>query len=269
MARKTSPGSGASQSAPGNVSTSRNATSNAGNGSSACAIPSASPGHGRSSVTCGGTPCDGFAAHVRSRHSSTAAARSSNGTISACRVTRRVATATTVVRSAGCKPSHPGVLGRANSCGYSRSLRPWAARFSLGRPGTYSRPQPLADGRADVDDALVLDRHERRADLHDHALDVAEHLVTAVLARHDDPDLVLRRRFEAVLLQQHEELVAVGNPCRGDLDRPCHLGSEVSSPRRTTSNGNFPSMAVTAGSEVGLFIDGEVAEAASGDSREL
>jgi len=52
--------------------------------------------------------------------------------------------ASTVDRPAGCKPSHPGVLGRADSDGYRRSLRPWAARFSLGRTGTHSRSRPRA-----------------------------------------------------------------------------------------------------------------------------
>jgi len=31
-----------------------------------------------------------------------------------------------------CKPSHRGVLSRADSRGYRRSLRPCAARFALG-----------------------------------------------------------------------------------------------------------------------------------------
>src|SRR5579859_706322 len=45
--------------------------------------------------------------------------------------------------SAGCKPSHRGVLGRANRRSYSRSLRPCAARFSLGRAAPDLSERPL------------------------------------------------------------------------------------------------------------------------------
>ena len=50
-------------------------------------------------------------------------------------------------------------------------------------------------GRADVDHALVLDRHEWRAEAHDHALDLREQLVGASSAsplRDLDLDLVRR-----------------------------------------------------------------------------
>src|SRR5579859_5748579 len=45
--------------------------------------------------------------------------------------------------SAGCKPSHRGVLGRADSQSYRRSLRPCAARFPLGRAAPDLSERPL------------------------------------------------------------------------------------------------------------------------------
>ena len=80
-------------------------------------------------------------------------------------------------------------------------------RLAQGRPGwPLGR---LAQGRPDVDRAFVLDRHEGRADPHDHRLGVREQLVRNLLGvpvhGHLDPDLVDRARVEpgfAQLLQQ-------------------------------------------------------------------
>src|SRR5581483_8191251 len=189
----------------------------------------------------------------------------------------------------------------------SRSRRPRARRSA--RPHRVGRvPQPaarasgtrsprstgaqrpeLADGRPDVDHALVLDRHERRADLHDQALDLAEDLV--VVGLHGDPELAVRARLEAVLLQELEELVAIRDACCLDVDghrvslgllgsNTCPAGrarnpaGPISDPSiacgpARRQPGMFRFVAVAAGQEHGLFIDGASVEAASGETREL
>src|SRR3954451_9589865 len=73
----------------------------------------------------------------------------------------------------------------------------------------------LAEGRADVDHAVVLHRHERCTEALDHSLDLREHLVIGRL--HLDPDLVDRTRVKACLLQLVEQAIAVGNGCCLDL----------------------------------------------------
>src|SRR5439155_14030029 len=101
------------------------------------------------------------------------------------------------------------------------------AAHARAEPGDPRPPRPhrrllapgLTDRRAYVDHVFVLDGHEGRADLHHELLDGGEHLAVAVLIGDDDADLVLRLRLEPVLAQEPEELVAVGNPCRFDLNR--------------------------------------------------
>ena len=61
---------------------------------------------------------------------------------------------------------------------------------------------PLADGRADVDHALVLDRHEGRADAEDdHAFDLVESSLPPLADGDDDADLALRLGVEALVPQ--------------------------------------------------------------------
>src|SRR5919204_4707338 len=72
-------------------------------------------------------------------------------------------------------------------------------RFSVGR-------------RAQIDHALVLDRHERSAEIDDEALDVGEQLLGLIPGRDLDTDLVQRPSVETVLLQPLEEAIPVRNP---------------------------------------------------------
>jgi hypothetical protein len=98
--------------------------------------------------------------------------------------------------------------------------------------------EPLTQRRPDVDDAVVLDRHERRTQVHDNVLDLGEDVVARVVARIAaadlDPHLVERVRVEAVLLEGGEEPVAVGNARSLDLNV---LGHDLSVPR-LGPNGN-------------------------------
>ena len=68
----------------------------------------------------------------------------------------------------------------------------------------------------------MLERHEGRADRHDHLLDVGEELVRNRLAvavdRDLDPDLVDRMRLEAGLPQLCEQPVAVRDSGGLDLE---------------------------------------------------
>src|SRR5437763_530294 len=109
------------------------------------------------------------------------------------------------------------------------------------RPGAGRavRTLGLADRRADVDHALVLDRHERRADAEDHALDLVEELAVGSTDRDDDADLVLRRGIEALVAQRLEQPVAVVDACGLDPDRARHLVSSrwLSDPKSTAPHG--------------------------------
>src|SRR5579864_8796976 len=109
--------------------------------------------------------------------------------------------------------------------------RPGLARLGAAHaraePGGPRPPRPhrrvlaprLAYGGSDVDHVLVLDGHEGRADLHDQVLDGGEDLAVAVLARDDDPHLVLRLSDESVLVQEPQELVAIRDASSFDLNR--------------------------------------------------
>src|SRR5438034_1280913 len=82
--------------------------------------------------------------------------------------------------------------------------------------------EPLAERRADVDDAVVLDRHEWSAEIHDHALDGGEDLVAGLEriggARDLDADFVHRASFDSLVLEQLQKPVAIGNPRGLDLN---------------------------------------------------
>src|SRR5438067_5636474 len=90
-----------------------------------------------------------------------------------------------------------------------------------GRAATLRSPSrrrsSSAEGRADVDHALVLDRHEGCADRQDHVLDVGKDLVV-VTGDHLDLDLVDRARVQAGLAEFGEEPVAVGDPRSLDVN---------------------------------------------------
>src|SRR5262249_60691801 len=108
--------------------------------------------------------------------------------------------------------------------------RPLRDRHALRRcragPGCPVRGSS-ADRRADVDDAFVLDRHERIADLHDQLLSAAEDVVVAPAPRAIDLDLDLADRLcrEAGGKQVAEEAIAVWDPSCADWNRASHTYS--------------------------------------------
>src|SRR5919201_407732 len=106
------------------------------------------------------------------------------------------ATSTAIPRACGCAPPTSAAIRRASSgCSWSSYCR-----------GT------SAEGRTDVDHAVVVERHERRADRNDHPLDVGEDFL--VVARRDlDPDLVDGLRLEAALAQLVQQPVAIRDAC--------------------------------------------------------
>src|SRR5581483_10417743 len=75
-----------------------------------------------------------------------------------------------------------------------------------------------ADRGADVDDAVVLDRHEGVADVHDQLLGAADEVVVAPAVRAVDVDLHLadRLRSEARLEEVVEQPVPVWDPSCAD-----------------------------------------------------
>src|SRR3954447_15792112 len=104
-----------------------------------------------------------------------------------------------------------------------------------------------AQRRADVDHALVLDRHERGAERHDHPFDARVHVV-AVAGVHLDVDLADGLRVEACLLELLQEPVAVGDPRRMHVDVIRHWRRTLIAMvrpwlprRRTTASGSAAS----------------------------
>ena len=79
----------------------------------------------------------------------------------------------------------------------------------------------LTDGRAHVDDALVLDRDEGRAERHDHSLDPLVDLALLTGANLD-LDLADRLRIQPCVLELLQEPVAVGDPRCLDVDGVGH-----------------------------------------------
>src|SRR6266540_7265717 len=101
------------------------------------------------------------------------------------------------------------------SCGAAAGAMasPRSASASARARPRCSNAAPLTNGRADVDHALVLDRHERGAEAHDHVLGLREELVGCVLgvvaARNLDGDLVHRSGVDARLLQLMQQTIPV------------------------------------------------------------
>src|SRR5439155_964519 len=132
----------------------------------------------------------------------------------------------------------------------------------------------LAQRWADVDHALVLDRDEARADSHRHVLDVGEDLVArlaAIADVHGDLQLAHRARVKACLTQFQDQPVAIGNSCRFDLEGVAHQPglSLTRRPRNSVETRYVPGAMAVATREYGLFIGGEPAEPASGETRDL
>src|SRR5207248_10494619 len=107
---------------------------------------------------------------------------------------------------------------------------PPARRGLAGEPGVSPR---LAERRPDVDHALVLDRHEGRADRHDHPLDVGEDLLV-VAGRDLDSDLVDGLGLEAALEQLAEEPLAIRDARGLHLEGFVHAASVPADPRPET-----------------------------------
>jgi hypothetical protein len=96
-----------------------------------------------------------------------------------------------------------------------------------------------ADRRADVDDALVLDRHEGRAHTEDDAFDLVDELAASFADGDDDADLALRLGVEALLLQRREQPVAIGDArcLHADCARHAVSFPPVSDPKSTSFTG--------------------------------
>src|SRR5207249_684003 len=133
-----------------------------------------------------------------------------------------------------------------------------------------------AQRRPDVDRSVVLDRHEGCPDAHDHALGVPEELIgglVAIAVDGDlDSDLVNGSRVQPVLPQLLEQPVAIRDPGSLNLYGVAH-GAILPHDRRRktppTGLAKVPAVAVATGREFPLFINGERAEPASGETRDL
>jgi hypothetical protein len=78
----------------------------------------------------------------------------------------------------------------------------------------------------------VFDRHERRADAHDHRFGVGEDFIGGALrafpVRNDDPDLAYSPRFEARRAELVQQAIAIRDPRGFDLNvRPDLLAQRL------------------------------------------
>ena len=177
-----------------------------------------------------------------------------------------------------CRPAQAARRNDSAFFGRRSSSEPTSRRNAkICRRVTLSRNRGrLAQRRADVDHALVLDRDEVRADSHRHVLDVGEDLVAHVIARRRTCTAISSsstgRASRPASRSSRDQPVPVGDSGRFDLKGVAHrAGLSLTRRPRNSVETRYGSgaMAVATGREYGLFIGGESAEAASGETRDL
>ena len=114
----------------------------------------------------------------------------------------------------------------ASAASASRRTTTTTSPTSTGSSRRFGVAADPADRRPDVDHALVLDRHERRADLHDQVLDLGETSseTCCSLPSHGTsmPTSSIGARLEPARCERTQEPVAIGDARRLDVDRARH-----------------------------------------------